>query len=149
MKFNPERIWKFIQIPKNPNECWNWVGGINNSGYGKMRFNYKHCLAHRFVYEYLIGEIPKGLTLDHLCRDRACVNPDHLEPVTLSENLNRGEHSCGNKVKTNCKYGHDFNPENTRIRITKNGGSRICKECHKINERLRREKQKIKLVVRP
>ena len=70
--------------------CWNWSRAMNRGGYGKIRSNKRDMPAHRWVYEQLIGPIPEGLTLDHLCRNRRCVNPAHLEPVTIRENTRRG-----------------------------------------------------------
>src|SRR3990167_1427993 len=88
------RIWRRIEKSKRLKGCWKWTGGKSNTGYalfwteadGRM----KTVLAHRWLYEQLIGKVPDGLTLDHLCRNLACVNPSHLEPVTLKENLARG-----------------------------------------------------------
>ena len=72
-------------------ECWNWTAAIfKGLGYGKFNFNGKTCYAHRVSYELHVGEIPSGLQIDHLCRNRKCVNPDHLEPVTHIENIRRG-----------------------------------------------------------
>ncbi len=84
----------------------------------------KMLMSHRYAYEQLIGPIPAGLELDHLCRDPACVNPYHLEPVTHAENMRRSVHA--NSVKTHCKSGHRFSPKNTATRR----GKRICKRCH-------------------
>lgn len=139
---NPERVWKFIKIPRDPNACWNWQGDLIHNGYGRIYFNKNKILAHRFVYEYLIDEIPKGLELDHLCRNKRCVNPYHLEPVTHKENCERGNVNQ-HKEKKYCKNGHPFNPENTRF--DKNRNERVCKICHK--ERQREHKKRKLLVV--
>ena len=140
-KPNPERVWKFIEIPKNPKGCWIWIGCIGRDGYGQFMIYYRHFKAHRFVYEYLLGEIPKGLTLDHLCRNRACVNPDHLEPVTLKKNLSRGS---VNKFKgiTHCIRGHKFTKENTYL--TMNG--RYCIICRKIRDKESYQRKKLLVV---
>lgn len=70
-------------------DCWDWVGLVNSDGYGTLREAGEYRLAHRWVYEFMVAEIPTGLTIDHLCRNTRCVNPDHLEPVTNSENVRR------------------------------------------------------------
>lgn len=109
--------------------CWIWQGCINSIGYGQITIAGQIYLAHRFVYEYLVGLIPEGLTLDHLCRNTACVNPDHLEPVTYKENTLRGIGPTAiNSKKTYCKHGHEFTVENTRMR--KSGG-RSCRTCER------------------
>lgn len=101
--------------------CWEWVATLNWGGYGKMG----NQGAHRVVYEFLIGKIPEGLQLDHLCRNRACVNPMHLEPVTARINRNRGRFY--NAEKTHCKWGHEFNKENTYI--NPKNQRRTCIHC--------------------
>lgn len=110
--------------------CWEWQGCTNASGYGTIRRNQKTQLAHRYFYINLKGVIPEGLQLDHLCRVRNCVNPEHLEPVTKAENQRRGY-----ILKTHCKQGHEYTPENTIKRSDNNG--RRCKTCVKIKERRR------------
>ena len=71
-------------------ECWQWRGAVSGNGYGTFRFEGRIIRPHRFIYEALVGPIPDGLVIDHLCGNRLCVNPDHLEPVTNGENLRRG-----------------------------------------------------------
>lgn len=83
---SPDDVFKFVDV----GDCWQWTGSCDKDGYGKFRFNNRHFRAHRFVWELLVGPIPDGLVIDHLCRNTGCVNPDHLEPVTNEENLRRG-----------------------------------------------------------
>lgn len=108
--------------------CWLWQGALEGGGYGVFWLNGRNIRAHRFSYEKYIAKIPQGLVLDHLCKIRNCVNPEHLEPVTTIENIQRGR-GCYNKLKTHCKQGHNFTPENTYIK--KNGG-RDCRECNRL-----------------
>lgn len=83
-------------------ECWIYTGTINNRGYGTIRGR----AAHRYFFQQLRGEIPVGLQLDHLCRTKACVNPDHLEPVTQSENVRRAVEANGRSAGDTCIRGH-------------------------------------------
>jgi len=99
--------------------CWNWTGHIIRKGYGYFHFDNKNGLAHRFAYKYWKGEIPKGLEIDHLCNNKKCVNPTHLEAVSHAENMRRailpkGIYSSEGK-KTHCPSGHEYNEKNTRI----------------------------------
>lgn len=104
--------------------CWLWTAGLTKGGYGQFGIGKKKFSAHRFAYELWVGPIPHGMVIDHLCRVKACVRPEHLEAVSQKVNLNRGEH--GNTKKTHCIHGHEFTPENTYVRKT---GGRKCKTC--------------------
>src|SRR5688500_2605127 len=91
-----EKFWSLVN-KNGPNwngtACWLWLGGKSGTGYGMFNFQDKAWLVHRLAYTLLRGEIPTPLVIDHLCRTLACVNPDHLEPVTFVENLRRGKHA--------------------------------------------------------
>lgn len=122
------------------NGCWIW-GAAKTNGYGVIQHSGRIQRAHRVAYEALIGPIPKGLELDHRCRNRACINPSHLEPVTSYVNIMRGESmSAIHARQTHCKRGHEFTPENTYIRQRGHKKERFCRECSRLrdNERYRR-----------
>lgn len=120
----------WARVEKTP-ACWLWKGSLNQ-GYGQFAFRKKIVRAHRFAYELLVGPIPDRLTLDHLCRVRACVNPDHLEPVTDRENILRGTGlSARNAARTHCKRGHLFDEANTY----NNGRRRRCRACKNEQQR--------------
>lgn len=130
--------------------CWDWLAGKTQDGYGTFFNGKKTQRAHRFSYEYYNGDIPEGLEIDHICRNRGCVNPNHLEVVTRSVNMLRGDGpeisrqkmfklhekyggrppiAVINENKTHCIHGHEFTEENTYYRPT---GGRLCKACNRI-----------------
>ena len=117
-------------IPEPNSGCWLWTGTLDRYGYGQINIKGVSKRAHRIVFETVRGPIPAGLTLDHTCRMRCCVNPDHLEIVTNRENLKRGNSPsalCGRQ--THCKHGHPFDAENTRVQTLKKGFQRTCRVC--------------------
>jgi hypothetical protein len=110
-------------IPEPNSGCWLWTAAQLN-GYGVIKVGGRFRGAHRVGYELHKGPVPAGLVLDHLCRVPFCVNPDHLEPVTIGENISRGDNH--HRRKTHCKRGHAFTAENTLMLST---GSRACRTC--------------------
>lgn len=114
--------------------CIIWYGAVNNKGYGLLWVYGKLTLAHRAAYEIAKGPIPPDTELDHLCRTRQCINPDHLEAVSHKVNLKRG--LWPNASKTHCPRGHPYSGDNLFIN---NHGRRECRSCKregsKINAR--------------
>ena len=123
----PERFWSKVEIAESG--CWEWSGAVGSKGYGTFGAYdpVPSTLAHRIAFVRLVGPIEEGLQIDHLCRVRHCVNPIHLEPVTGQENVLRGDVS--NRGQTHCKNGHEFTAENARVRPTRAGISRTCRQC--------------------
>lgn len=118
-----------------PTDCWVFAGRKHPDGYGRVKGGGRMRQAHRVLYEALVGPIPDGLTIDHLCRVRACVNPLHLEPVTNRENILRGEGwPARNARKTHCAYGHPFDEANTYVDPS---GRRTCRACRREVDRRR------------
>lgn len=122
--------------------CWLWTASKNKGGYGQVGVAAgKPALAHRVAYQTLVGPIPEGLELDHLCRVRNCCNPDHLEPVTRQENARRGLRN-GFALQTHCLRGHPLTGDNLRIVRTYCGTGRVCRECARVRDRIYRERRK-------
>lgn len=110
--------------------CWFWTASTNRNGYGRFSPTRRVSIgAHRFSYELAFGPIPDGLVIDHLCGQRACVRPEHLEAVTALENIRRAKPSV---VLNICKRGHEFTPENTRVTKV---GYRQCRTCGRMRNR--------------
>lgn len=131
-----ERFW--IKVNKaGAEECWPWVGGFDAYGYGSFNDGQKTVKSHRFAYEQLIGNLSAGLSLDHLCRNRACVNPHHMEQVTRGENVLRSPINITaiNARKTHCNNGHSLSD----AYVDKTKGWRKCRQCH--SERRRKQRK--------
>lgn len=126
----------FKKVEKHPNGCWLWRGGTSR-GYGTFWNGTTTSKVHRWSYEFHKGKVPKGLELDHLCKTKNCVNPDHLEPVSHLVNMQRadcsiaGEHfKISQMAKTHCPKGHAYFGDNLILKIGVNGGQRrICRAC--------------------
>jgi len=134
------RIQDRITIDANTG-CWTWSGPIQPNGYAMMSVGRSRRYVHRLAFETWIGPIPRGLDIDHLCRNRACCNPQHLEPVARAENINRGNGpnvlARLNGNKTHCANGHEFTSDNTRMRPS---GGRRCRTCARDESRAKRSK---------
>lgn len=116
--------------------CILWTGGVNGGGYGRFNFGTdRGRLAHRVLWERANGPVPEGLNLDHLCRNKLCVNVDHLEPVTQRVNVLRGVGiSSANARKTHCKRGHELFGANL---FMNSNGTRQCRSCKTAREQVR------------
>ncbi|WP_083543622.1 HNH endonuclease signature motif containing protein [Rhodococcus sp. 2G] len=113
----------FDKLSESSTGCWRWIARRDRDGYGQFRVNRRTVVAHRWAYEFLVGEIPEGLVLDHLCRERSCVNPFHLDPVTVAENVRRAQRP---DLLTHCANRHPWTPESLYLSP---GGGRVCRLC--------------------
>lgn len=117
------RFWSYVE---HSDDCWIWTGAKSAAGYGRIEWNRRQQQAHRVAYELIVGPIPEGLELDHLCRNRACVRPDHLEPVTGRINLLRGNtYTAYYAHRTHCEHGHLLTEGNVYLWR----GTRYCRMC--------------------
>ena len=131
-----ERFWSKVD---KTGRCWEWTAAAHLLGYGTFWNGSKLVGAHRWAYEQANGEIGPGLELDHLCRNPRCVRPDHLEPVSHTENVRRGRSGWNTREKTCCPVGHAYTEENT---LMLRSGSRVCRIC-------KRERQRARYIPRP
>jgi hypothetical protein len=132
------RFWDKVDTT---GDCWAWTASLSSDGYGRYRPTHGALVyAHRFAWEMLVAPIATGSELDHLCRNPACVNPDHLEPVTKAENQRRGySRIARQRHRTTCTHGHPLTGDNVRIRPD---GGRLCRNCKREESRRRVERRK-------
>jgi hypothetical protein len=124
----------FMRRVDSSGDCWLWMGQRDSNGYGRLSGR----MAHRVGWVLFGKELPSpGMHFDHLCRTRACVNPDHLEPVTPLENQRRSAAA----TKTHCVHGHEYTPENTYLRPVRGRGMRDCRTCFRERTRRYRERK--------
>lgn len=147
-----ERFWEKVEkdgplpdtdtLAAGKGPCWIWKASTVG-GYGRFQLSRgQYVSAHRLSYSMLVGEIPDGLDLDHLCRNRPCVNPDHLEPVTTRENCRRGARWNG----TCCSFGHELTPDNLYISPS---GQRVCRICERRRGAAKRARNRLKRMPAP
>lgn len=135
----PARMTEKIRV--DDNECWTWTACLSTSGYGKIYYQRFVWHAHRLAYTLLIDDIPEGLVIDHLCRNRACCNPDHLRVCTHRENIlapGAESPSARRALQTHCEHGHALTGSNVRI---KPNNTRACRTCARIWARAKRRKR--------
>jgi hypothetical protein len=124
----PHPVLKLLLNIERHGECWEWTLSTQRNGYGQISHNGKRIQAHRYAYQLRFGPVPEGLVLDHLCRNKRCVNPEHLEPVTNRENILRGESPIAIRARTNhCKRGHELTAENIIL-------VRVCRVCSRARD---------------
>lgn len=141
------RYWSKVALD-GPGQCWEWHGGMSGRGYGVTHFRGRTLAAHRIAYVAQGRTISDGMVIDHICRNRLCVNPTHLRETTQA--INSVENSLSipafNKVKTHCPQGHLYSLENTRMqRKSSSSSSRNCRTCHLVHSRRYKQKKRAAL----
>jgi hypothetical protein len=142
MKMNIRLRIESQYLPHPVTGCWEWLGSKHNLGYARTKIDGRHTYIHRYLYRVYRGEIPAELELDHLCRNRGCVNPYHLEIVSHAENVRRGLAGRANNyyaAKTHCPAGHAYDEANTYLHPH---SGRNCRACKRDRERERRRTAK-------
>jgi hypothetical protein len=130
------RFWERV---RRTDGCWLWTGATNVGGYGRFNIYGRTIAAHRLSYEATVGPIGPGLQIDHLCRNKLCVNPAHLEPVTQQENNRRSySPSAVNARKTRCQHGHEMAGAN--LWVNPKTGYRQCRQCNNARRRASRKR---------
>lgn len=134
-------LCRFFAKVKFTDTCWFWTAHCDDEGYGRLWVDGTMALAHVFIYEVFFGPVPDGKELDHTCRNRNCVNPFDVEPVTHPENIRRGNSGLPQRLRTHCPQGHPYDSANTYIDPI---GRRVCRICHsrrtnEYHKRIRRE----------
>ena len=122
------RIREKIVLPVDENDCWHWTGSHDWTGYSRVWWKGRIKKAHRILYELLVEEVSFRLDLDHLCKNKGCVNPAHMEPVTRGENVRRDPPY---RNKTHCAYGHPLEGDNLYVQLRKGRPQRSCKICRR------------------
>jgi hypothetical protein len=116
-----------VRVPESG--CWLWEGAVSKLGYGRIAFEGKAKFAHRVAFTTLVGEVPDGMELDHLCKVRSCVNPYHLEPVTRLENMKRSGAFVYRQQRSHCPKGHELTEDNKYFAACSN--KYLCRACLK------------------
>src|SRR6266540_3231135 len=109
-----------------PTGCWVWPRYVNRDGYGRVSWQGRMVTVHKLVYDHFLGAVPVGLELDHLCRNRACANFEHLEPVSHKTNCHRGKTCSTHMAQTHCRKGHPYEGDNL---LVSSKGHRYCRAC--------------------
>ncbi len=135
---NPANIVRFLEKVAIGEHCWTWTGATAGEGYGVTwdSEGRRQVYAHRFAHELFLGPIPEGLEVDHLCRNRLCVKPTHIEAVTGEENKRRARERAGRL--DHCPHGHPFDDVNTYVAPS---GARNCRECARRRRRRSTQRQ--------